>query len=235
MGEMIEFAGNGHTDRGYLAVPASGTGPGVVIIQEWWGLVHHITAVCDRFAADGFTALAPDLYHGRSTTEPDEAQKEAMSLDISTASGDLSASVRHLLDTPSATGPGVGVVGFCMGGGLALYIASREPEIAACVTYYGVGPARGQMDFSRMKAAVLGHWGERDHSYDHQTIEDIEERLRAAGVKVESFWYDAGHAFLNDDRPEAHDKQAAQLSWDRTVAFLREHLRLDANDWVRAL
>jgi carboxymethylenebutenolidase len=225
MGEMIEFGDNGHRDHGYLAVPASGRGPGVVVIQEWWGLVDHIKRVCDRFAADGFTALAPDLYHGRSTTEPDEAQKEAMNLDIAAAAGDLSAAVRHLLESPRVTSPSVGVVGFCLGGGLALYIASQEPAIAACVTYYGLGPAREPLDFSTMRAAVLGHWAERDHSYDHQAIEDLERRLGASDLSVESFWYDCDHAFFNDDRPEVFAEEAAQLSWDRTVAFLREHLR----------
>ncbi|MBJ7608632.1 MAG: dienelactone hydrolase family protein [Candidatus Dormibacteraeota bacterium] len=225
MGEMIEFAGDGHVDRGYLAVPSSGSGPGVVVIQEWWGLVGHIKDLCDRFARAGFTALAPDLYHGTSTTEPDEAEKEMMNLDIADAARDLFAAVRHLLDSPQASGRSVGVVGFCMGGGLALNIASQEPEIAACVAYYGVGPAREVIDFSAMRAAVLGHWGERDHSYDRSTVEDLQTRLRGAGVSVESFWYDADHAFFNDDRPEVYNADAAQLSWDRTLAFLGEHLR----------
>jgi carboxymethylenebutenolidase len=224
MGEMIEFGDNGHRDRGYLAVPATGRGPGVVVIQEWWGLVGHIKKVCDRFAAEGFTALAPDLYHGRSTTEPDEARKEAMNLVIATAAADLAAAVRHLLNSPRVTSPTVGVVGFCMGGGLALYIAGQEPGIGAAVTYYGIGPVRETVDFSATKAAVLGHWAERDHSYDHQAVEHLEERLRVAGVPVESFWYDADHAFFNDDRPEVHAEEAAQLSWDRTLAFLREHV-----------
>jgi carboxymethylenebutenolidase len=148
-----------------------------------------------------------------------------MNLDIETAGGELGAAVRQLLGSQSAIGPSIGVVGFCMGGGLALYIASRQPEIAACVTYYGVGPARDSLDFSAMKAAVLGHWGERDGSYDHATIEDLEKRLHATGVSVESFWYDAGHAFFNDDRPQVHNEDAARLSWDRTLAFLGEHLR----------
>jgi carboxymethylenebutenolidase len=225
MGEMIEFPGKGHVDRGYLAVPASGSGPGVIVIQEWWGLVPHITSVCDRLAAEGFTALAPDLYHGRSTTEPDEAQKEMMNLDIESAGRDLESAVAHLLDSPSTSGHTAGVVGFCMGGGLALYLASREEEISACVAYYGVGPARDSMDFSTMKASVLGHWGERDGSYDHATIEGLEMRLREAGVRVESFWYDADHAFFNDVRPEVYSEEAARLSWDRTLAFFREHVR----------
>jgi carboxymethylenebutenolidase len=225
MGEMIEFPGGGHHDTGYMATPPSGSGPGVVVIQEWWGLVPHIKDVCDRFAAAGYTALAPDLYHGRTTTEPDEAQKELMNLDIETAGADLGGAVAHLLDSPKATGTRVGVVGFCMGGGLALYLASRQPEVAACVAFYGVGPGRDRIDFSSMKAAVLGHWGERDHSYDHATVEDLENQLRESGVSVESFWYDADHAFFNDARPEVYDVDAARLAWDRTTAFLREHLR----------
>jgi carboxymethylenebutenolidase len=225
MGEMIEFPGKGHIDRGYLAVPASGNGHGVLVIQEWWGLVPHISSVCDRLAAEGFTALAPDLYHGRATTEPDEAQKEMMKLDTESAGSDLESAVAHLLDSPNTSGHTAGVVGFCMGGGLALYLASRQAEIAACVAYYGVGPARESMDLSSMKASVLGHWGERDSSYDHATVEDLEMRLREAGVDIESFWYDADHAFFNDDRPEAYDQEAATLSWDRTLAFFREHLR----------
>lgn len=221
---MIEFPGKGHVDTGYMATPSSGSGPGVIVIQEWWGLVPHITSICDRLAAEGFTALAPDLYHGRSTMEPDEAQKELMNLDIESAGRDLENAAAHLLDSPSVGGRGLGVVGFCMGGGLALFIAGRQPEISACVAYYGVGPARERIDFSGMKASVLGHWGERDHSYDHDTIEGLETRLREAGVDVESFWYDADHAFFNDNRPQAYNEDAARLSWERTLAFLRTRL-----------
>lgn len=224
MGEMIEFPSNGHTCQGYLSVPHSGSGPGVVVIQEWWGLVPHITEVCDRLAAEGFTALAPDLYHGGATTEPDEAQKQMMNLEIEVAGRDLDGAVTHLLASEVASGDRVGVIGFCMGGGLALYEASRRPEIAACVAFYGVGPAREQMDLSNFKAAVLAHWGERDHSYDHATIEELENRLREAGVSVESYWYDADHAFFNDTRPEVYNPEAARLAWDRTLAFLRGHL-----------
>ncbi|MDQ6847891.1 MAG: dienelactone hydrolase family protein [Candidatus Dormibacteraeota bacterium] len=222
MGEMIEFAGP--SDRGYLATAASGRGPGLVVIQEWWGVVPHITNVCDRFAAAGYTALAPDLYHGRATFEPDEAQKEAMNLDIEVAGAELDGAVAYLLGHPGVTGQSVGVVGFCMGGGLALYLASRNPKVAACVPFYGVGKARDKVDFSSIQAAVLGHWGEKDHSYDHATIDDLENRLRDAGVSVESFWYDADHAFFNDDRPQVYDEDAARLAWDRTLAFLGEQL-----------
>lgn len=221
MGEMVEFAANAHATTGYQARPASGQGRGVVVIQEWWGLVPHITRVADRLAAEGFVALAPDLYHGVATTEPDEAGKAMMNLDIERAGVDIDGAVRYLLDEGCGR---VGVVGFCMGGGLALYAASRNPDISACVAYYGVGPARDRVDFSTTRAAVLGHWGERDQSYDRATIAGIEERLRAAGVPVEGFWYPAGHAFFNDDRPDVYDPASAQLSWERTLAFLRQHL-----------
>lgn len=224
MGEMVEYPSSGHVCRGYEVRPKGGQGHGVVVIQEWWGLAPHIKNVCDRFAAEGFVALAPDLYHGKVTTEPDEAQKEMMNLDIESAGRDIGGAVSHLGDASFVTGSRVGVVGFCMGGGLALYAASQDPEIAACITYYGVGPARNGIDLSHMKAAVLGHWGEKDHSYDHDTIADLEKRLSAAGVSVESFWYDADHAFFNDDRPEVYDEEAARLAWDRTLAFLSEHL-----------
>jgi carboxymethylenebutenolidase len=224
MGEMIQFGAADHVDHGYLATPDRGSGPGVIVIQEWWGLVPHVRSVCDRLAGSGFTALAPDLYHGLATTEPDEARKAAMNLDIDEAARDLHGAGAHLLDSAAVTGGKLGVVGFCLGGGLALSIASREPAIAACVTYYGVGPAREGLDVSGMRAAVLGHWAERDHSYDHATIADLERRLGSAGISVESFWYDADHAFFNDDRPEVYDEEAARLSWDRTVAFFREHL-----------
>ncbi len=223
MGEMIELGDNGHRDQGYLAVPASGRGPGVVVIQEWWGLVDHIKRVCDRFAERGVhRAGARPLPRPRDHRAGRGASKQAMNLDIAVATADLSAAVRHLLSSPRVTSPTVGVVGFCMGGGLALSLASQEPAISACVTYYGIGPPT--LDVAKMEAAVLGHWGERDHSYDHQAVQRLEENLRAAGVEVESFWYDADHAFFNDDRPEVHAEEAAQLSWDRTVAFLREHV-----------
>ena len=224
MGETVEFAANGHTCSGYEARPASGRGPGVVVIQEWWGLVPHIQSVVDRLAEAGFVALAPDLYHGVATTEPDEATKAMMNLDIARAGTEIDGAVARLRADDAVTGDTVGVVGFCMGGGLALYAASRNPAVGAAVAYYGVGPARDQVDFSSTKAAVLGHWGEQDHSYSHADIEAIEAKLREAGTSVESFWYPADHAFFNDDRPEVYNAEAARLSWDRTLAFFRQHL-----------
>src|SRR5438552_5825365 len=121
MGEMVEFPSNGTSAEGYLATPAGGSGPGVVVIQEWWGLVPHIKDVADRFAAAGFVALAPDLYHGESTTEPDEAGKKMMAMNIEKAAKDMSGAVDAVAER-SSNAAKIGVVGFCMGGGLALLL-----------------------------------------------------------------------------------------------------------------
>ena len=137
MGEIIEFPSNGSTGQGYLATPAGGSGPGVVVIQEWWGLVDHIKDVCDRFAAKGFVALAPDLYRGKQVSEPDEAAKEMMAMQLERAAQDMSGAVDEAARRGS--GRGVGVIGFCMGGGLALVLATQRPDaVTAVVPCYGV-------------------------------------------------------------------------------------------------
>src|SRR3954454_10864169 len=154
MGELVEFPSNGHTASGYLAVPPSGSGPGVVVIQEWWGLVPHITDVCDRFAAAGFVALAPDLYHGETTTEPDEAGKLMMALNLDQAATDMGGAIDHLLGLDVVTSAGVGVVGFCMGGALALLLAVTRPEqVVACAPFYGTIPfVEDRVDWSKLQA-----------------------------------------------------------------------------------
>lgn len=225
MGERITFPSNGQSCPGYLATPQGGRGPGVVVIQEWWGLVPHIEDVCDRFAAEGFTALAADLYHGETTTEPDEAAKKMMALNMGTAARDLAGAVSWLLASEQTTGDGVGAVGFCMGGGLALVLAALRPEVAACVMYYGVVPwPEAQPDPSRVRGAVLGHFGEKDGFAGHDAVDPLEQRLRDAGIDVDFHWYDADHAFFNDTRPEVHDPEAARRSWELTVQFLHRRL-----------
>ena len=139
-GEMVTFQSNGGTANGYLSVPASGKGPGVIVIQEWWGLVPHIKDVCDRFAAEGYVALAPDIYHGESTKSPDEAGKLMMALRIDEAEKDLRGAIGYLLNHEATTGDEVGTVGFCMGGALSLYAASKNPQVGACVVFYGIHP-----------------------------------------------------------------------------------------------
>ena len=229
LGEMVEFPSNGHTCGGYLATPRSGRGAGVVVIQEWWGLVDHIKNVCDRLAGEGFVALAPDLFHGDSagTHEPDKAGKLAQSLKLDEAGRDLAGAVHWLTQSGRIAGDRVGVVGFCLGGALALFAASNNPEIAATVAFYpalGYPPGKAT-EPERIQGAVLGHYATEDGSYTRDEVQELEQRLRESGVDVEFFWYEnTDHAFFNDTRPEAHHPDAAQLAWDRTVAFFRRHL-----------
>ncbi|HEX3540537.1 MAG TPA: dienelactone hydrolase family protein [Acidimicrobiales bacterium] len=225
MGEIVEFPSNGSTARGYLATPPSGTGPGVVVIQEWWGLVDHIKDVADRFAAEGFVALVPDLYHGKTTREPDEAGKLLMSLNLEQAAKDMSGAVDYL--AAHSRGDGVGVVGFCMGGGLALLLGTLRPDVVkAVVPFYGLltWPSPDP-DWSKMAAAVQGHYAEADEGAGPAAVEKLEKELGSRGVEVQMFLYPGTqHAFFNDTRPEVYAPEAAAQAWQRTLEFLRRHL-----------
>jgi carboxymethylenebutenolidase len=225
MGEMIEYPSNGSTAEGYLAVPEGGSGPGVVVIQEWWGLVDHIKDVCDRFAAAGFTALAPDLYHGAATREPDEAAKTMMAMQLDQAGRDMGGAVDEVARRSGHDR--VGVIGFCMGGGLALVLATQRPDkVAAVVPCYGIIPwPDAQPDYSTMSAAVLGHYAEKDDFFTPEAAEALASQLREMGKSVEIHIYPgADHAFFNDTRPEVYDADAAGLLWDRTLAFFHTHI-----------
>ena len=224
-GSMTEIPVNGDSVPAYISLPPAGNGPGVVVIQEWWGLVPHIRNVADRLAAQGFVALAPDLYRGKEATEPDEAGKLVMELQLEQAAKDMAAAVDALLAMPETTGEGAGVIGFCVGGGLALFLASRKPEVTAVVCYYGFPREGMQWDLSAVKAAVLGHAAENDDFAPPEVTGRIERELRAAGVDVTFHHYPGTtHAFFNDDRPDVYDAEAAETSWERTLEFLRRHL-----------
>jgi carboxymethylenebutenolidase len=228
-GKMVEFPSNGTKTSGYLATPASGKGPGVLVIQEWWGLVGHIKNVCDRFAAEGFTALAPDMYHGKKipNSEPDEAQKALMTMELGQAAKDMSGAVDFLVGHPAVRGNGIGVVGFCMGGGLALWLASLRPDqVRAVVPFYGIVPWDAvQPDWDRMAAAVEGHFGLEDDFDADELAHKFQHELESRGKEVRMFFYPGGrHAFFNDTRPEVYDEDAARQAWVRTLEFLRAKL-----------
>ncbi|MBM4417669.1 MAG: dienelactone hydrolase family protein [Chloroflexi bacterium] len=224
MGQDVTFASNGGRATGYLSRPQSGRGPGVLVIQEWWGLNSHVRSVADRFAVEGFVALAPDLYHGVTTREPDEAGKLLMALDIDRAARDLTGAARYLAAS-GATGASVGAIGFCMGGQLALYAATVAPEkIGAVIDCYGVHP-NVKPDLSRLRAPVLGLFAEKDGFVTPAVARYLERRLREAGRDVEIHIYPGvDHAFFNDERPEVYDAAAANDLWRRSLAFLHEHL-----------
>jgi len=220
MGERIEFSCEGESYIGYLARAESGSGPGVIVLQEWWGLVGHIESVADRFAQAGFTALAPDLYRGETADEPDEAASLFQALNIADAERVMRCAIRRLLDDPATTGSKVGVIGFCMGGQLSLYAACANPaEIGACVNFYGVHP-NVHPDFPRLAAPVLGIFAEHDDYASPERVRAMSDELDRLGKPHEFHTYPATrHAFFNDERP-AYDPAAATDAWARTLAFL---------------
>ncbi|MGI8845017.1 MAG: dienelactone hydrolase family protein [Thermoleophilaceae bacterium] len=222
----VEFKANGGTAPGYLAAPESGSGPGVVVLQEWWGLDDHIKDVCDRLAGEGFIALAPDLYRGETTTQPDEAEQKMMAMNMEQAEKDMSGAVDYLVDHDGVTGDGVAAVGFCLGGGLAVWAATLNPKVDAVVSYYYVMP-HGKPDFSKLDAPVLGHFGTADDFVPVADAEGLRDEIDAAtdhDVEFE-FYEGQGHAFFNDtDRLGTYDEGAAKKSWSRTIDFLKSKL-----------
>jgi carboxymethylenebutenolidase len=223
-GQMVEFQSDGATARGYLATPDSGKGPGVVVIQEWWGLVPHIRDVAERFAAAGFVALAPDLYHGDVARSPDEAGKLMMALNIARTEKDLRGAIEYLLNHEATEGERVGTVGFCMGGALSLYAASKNERVGACVVFYGIHP-KVEPDLEHLRAPVLGFFAEKDQSVPPAAARELESKLKERGKQVEVHIYPGtDHAFFNDTRHEVYDRAAAADAWRRTIEFFREHL-----------
>jgi carboxymethylenebutenolidase len=222
------FPSNGRDAHGYLALPGDGgSGPGLIVIQEWWGLTDHIAGVCDRFATEGFVALAPDLFGGRTTHDAAEAGELLGSLPVDEAVADLTGAVDFLLGHPSVTTGTVGAVGFCMGGGFVLQLAAQEgARVAAAVPFYGVGP--GVPDrYTGLTAAVQGHYAKEDQMYPEASAHALEQQIRdeSSAPVVEFFYYDAGHAFHNDeDLMGTYSPADAGTAFDRTVAFLHEHL-----------
>ena len=221
----IEFPTSDGSAPGYLAAPDSEHGPAVIVLQEWWGVDEHIRSLCDRFAAEGFYALAPDLYRGETTTQPSEAEQKMMAMSMDQVEKDMCGAADYLASQPGAEGAGVGAVGFCLGGGLAVWAAANCPNIAATVTYYYVMP-HGKPDFTKIKGPVVGHFGTADEFISHEEAKKLEAELQDAGIDTTFYYYDgAGHAFFNDtNRLGTYDIEHAETSWQRTVSFLRSAL-----------
>jgi carboxymethylenebutenolidase len=222
MGDLVTFASNGGTASGYLAKPANGTGKGVIVIQEWWGLNDNIKGIADRFAREGFVALAPDMYHGKVTAEPDEAGKMLMALNIVQAEKDLRGAVAYLSDLTTAP---VGTVGFCMGGALSLFAACKTGDrVGACVDFYGGHPAV-TYDWDSLTAPVLGIWAAHD-DFVNPNVPTYEQALRDRNKDYEFVTYpDTQHAFFNDEHPEPqYNPAAAADAWEKTIVFFRDKL-----------
>jgi carboxymethylenebutenolidase len=226
MGEMVSYPSNGGTAQGYLAVPPAGSGAGVIVIQEWWGLVPHVKSLVDRFAAAGFVALAPDLYHGVHTTEPDEAGKLMMGMAMDQAAKDIAGAATYLAGLDQVTGK-IGTVGFCMGGSLALWSATLSDEVVAAVGFYPAVPwERMSPRWSNYegKSAII-HCAEGDGTSSAPGIQQAVAAIEGAGGSVTTYDYaGTAHAFFNDDRPEVYNAEASTSSWARTLELFRSAL-----------
>jgi carboxymethylenebutenolidase len=223
--QNVTFASNGDEAYGYLASPTSGRGPGVIVIQEWWGLTTHIAHMADRLAGEGYVALAPDLYGGVTTHDEGEALQLLLEIPVDRAARDLRGAVDYLLSRDEVVGETVGVVGFCMGGSFALELAVQEGgKIAAVVAFYPIGYMPG--DYAGLQAPVLIHIPDGDQINPPTLAEELNEKISAdTGTKPEIDHYPAGHAFLNEeDLLGTYNAEQARIAWDRTVAFLRAHL-----------
>lgn len=220
---MVDFPSNGRTTPGYLAQPVDAKRcPAIVVIQEWWGLVPHIKEVTERFASQGYMALAPDLYHGQQADEPDEARKLKMALDRDRAVSEIGAAARYLKALPAVSPKKVGVVGWCMGGGLALSAAAEDGEIAAAVCFYGQPLAKA--DTAQLATPVLGLYASEDHGISLESVRAFEAELIQHGVPHEVHVYEGTHhAFFNDTRP-VYDPEAAEDAWRRTLAWFQKYL-----------
>ena len=221
--QNVTFASNGGYAHGYLNKPEGGSGPGLIVIQEWWGLDDHIADIVDRFAAEGFVTLAPDLYGGRVAHDADTAGQYMQELPAEQAARELSGAVDFLIADPLVSSTKVGVVGFCMGGGFVLQLAALQGDlISAAVPFYGVGQAVPD-EYSGITAPVQGHYAENDAFYPVGKAREQEQQIREQSQSsVEFFYYPAGHAFHNDkDKLGTYDPGSARLAWQRTVEFLR--------------
>ena len=229
MGQMVEFPSNGATGRGYLAPASEGAGLGVVVVQEWWGLVPQIKRVCDRFADEGFTALAPDLYHGEVAghDEMDKAGHLMSSLPQDRAARDMGGAVDFLLGHHAVQGSSVGAIGFCMGGAMTMLVAALQGDrVGAAVPFYGAPLGEMEPDWSGLTAPVLGHFAENDDFFPPDAVKALEEKLRAMGKDVTfEVLPGTGHAFANEDDPlQTHDEKAAHQAWGHTLEFFKSKL-----------
>jgi carboxymethylenebutenolidase len=225
--QNVSFPSNGRTAHGYLALPEAGQGPGVVVVQEWWGLTSHIADVTNRLAAEGFVALAPDLFGGATTHDAAEAARLMQELPVEQAATDLAGAVDFLLDHEAVVGRKVGAVGFCMGGGFVLVLAAQQGDkIGAAVPFYGV-LGEDFPSFAGLSAPLLGHFGEQDTTAPPDAVKALADRIEAeAGRRPDFRLYPAGHAFFNDeDLLGTYDPQQAEIAWNETLNFLRANLR----------
>lgn len=222
---MVEYPDDeDETLTGYIARPESGEpAPAIIVIQEWWGLNDHIKDVTNRFAQQGYVALSPDLYKGQVATEPDEARKLVMELDMEEAVNEIQQAITFLLDQEYVSGDTAGVVGFCMGGRLSLMTAVAEERLGAVIAFYGSPLTPEQA--AEVNAPLLGLYGSEDGGIPVDSVRTMEDALNEAGITNEIHVYEgAQHAFFNDTRESSYDPDASADAWERALAWLEQHL-----------
>jgi carboxymethylenebutenolidase len=230
MAETVEFRSNGHNASGYLAKPASGSGPGVLVIQEWWGLDSGIKEMADRLAQAGFVALAPDLYHGELAAhdEMDKAAHLMQTMPPDRAGRDMSGAVDYLASRPDVTSKGIGVVGFCMGGMLSFIIAANRPDkVKAVAPFYGFPQGDSEPDWSKLTAKVQGHMAENDSFFSPEAAHALETKLRGLGKDVTLTVHPGtGHAFMGPHNALGTlNADLAAKIWPGVTAFLKDTLK----------
>jgi carboxymethylenebutenolidase len=229
MAETVEFASNGTTASGYLVRPAGGSGPGVVVVQEWWGLDPSIKQTAERLGAAGFVALVPDLYHGELAehTEMDKAAQLMTQLPPDRAARDMSGAVDFLANHEAVTGDGLGVIGFCMGGMLSWLLACNRPDkVKAVLAFYGFPQGDGEPDWSQLQASVRGHMAENDDFFGPEGARALESKLQGMGKDVElTIHPGTGHAFMGPHNAMGTlDERLAEQIWPGAIRFLHEQL-----------
>jgi carboxymethylenebutenolidase len=229
MAETVTFPSNGNTASGYLAIPESGSGPGVIVVQEWWGMSPSIKEMADRLASAGFVALVPDLFHGEIAghDEVDKAAAMMQALPMDRVARDMTGAVDFLVDETRVSAPAIGAIGFCMGGGLAMVLAATRPDaIKAVVTFYGIPTGKAEPDWAGMTAVVRGHMGGADDFYSPDAVRAVERKLQDMGKDVQFTVHPgAGHAFMGPHNAFGTlDEELAAEIWPEVTAFLHEQL-----------
>lgn len=225
MGEMISYQAGETTASGYLALPESGSGPGVLVVHAWWGLNSFFKSLCDRLAQEGFVAFAPDLYGGKVGTTVEEAQQLLEAMDFQTTKSIATLAIQVLKERAQAE-EGLGAIGFSMGSSWVLLLSCTQPDdFRAVALFYGSEVA----DFTRAKAAYIAHFAENDDREPVEGVRNMEADMRAAGVRLDLYIYPgAGHWFFEKDRPE-YEAEAAEKAWKRTIHFFRKQLLKKVN------
>ncbi len=223
----VDLKVNGDNAYAFVAEPDDNAKhPGVVMIQEWWGIEPHIRRLAQKLAAEGFVVAVPDLYHGKVATEPDEAQKMVMMIrgNVEKAAKEIIGALDTVKAMPNVEPKKPGLMGFCVGGFLAFYVASRYPDLGAVVPFYGAGYDPTPEEVAKVNAPVLAIYGSRDPSVPLEQVRKIERMYKEAGKEITVKAFDAGHAFLNPDHGMGNEKAAAE-AWPLAVNFLKQHLK----------